>query len=121
VHFNLNPKQKAHRKGHIAEWMAAQFLRLKGYQILESRYKTPVGEIDLLAKKGKSLVAVEVKSRHSLEDAAYSVTPHQKKRIERALLYYLTRKPSPQSVRFDVVLLSPLKWPCHIQGAWNSQ
>lgn len=119
--FNLKPRQKAQIKGHIAEWVASGFLRLKGYQILEKRYKTPVGEIDILARKKNYLVAIEVKSRNSLEDAAYSVTPFQKKRIERALLYYLTRKPSPLFLRFDVVLIAPLKWPCHIQGAWNSE
>ena len=119
--YKLSQKQRAHFKGHTAEWIATLYLRLKGYQILESRFKTPVGEIDILAKSGKMLIAVEVKNRKSLEDAAYSVTPFQKRRIERALLYYLARKPSPLSFRFDVVLIAPLKWPCHIQGAWNSQ
>lgn len=119
--FNLSPKQKAHLKGHLAEWFAVQFLRLKGYKILENRYKTPVGEIDILAVKGGSLIAIEVKSRNSFEEAVYSVTSYQKKRIERAFLYYLSRKPSPLSLRFDVVLIAPLKWPYHIQGAWNAQ
>jgi len=121
VFLNLNSKQKANMKGHISEWIAAYFLRLKGFQILEHRYKTPVGEIDILMKKGNSLIAVEVKNRKSIEEAAYSVTPFQKRRIERALLYYLTCKSSPFSIRFDVVLIAPLKWPCHIQGAWNAQ
>ncbi len=101
--------------------MAALFLRLKGYEILENRFKTPVGEIDILARKGKILVAIEVKSRPTLEEASLALTLFQQQRIERALLYYLTRHPSSLDLRLDVILISTWKWPCHIQGAWIPQ
>ncbi len=121
VHFRLNPKKRAYLKGHWGEKIAAIYLWVKGYEILENRFKTPVGEIDLLASKGKTLVAVEVKSRSTQEEAALALSSFQKKRIERALLFYLRRYPSPLDLRFDVVLISSWKWPCHIQGAWISQ
>jgi putative endonuclease len=117
----LNPKKRAYLKGHRGEKIAAIYLRFKGYKVLETRFKTPVGEIDLLVRKGKTLVAVEVKSRDSLENAAFSITPHQQRRIERALVYYLTRKSIPFELRFDVVLIAPWRWPHHIVGAWRCE
>ena len=116
-----NRRKRAYLKGQWSEKIAALYLRLKGYSILEHRFKTPVGEIDLLAQKGKTLVAIEVKSRKTLEEAHMALTTFQQRRIERTLLYYLARKSSPLDLRFDVVLISPWKWPCHIQGAWMSQ
>ena len=120
MHLNLNHKKRAYLKGHWGEWMAAFYLRLKGYKILESRFQTPLGEIDLLVRKGKTVVAVEVKSRKTIEEAAWALRSFQQRRIERALLYYLARKPSPHDYRFDVVLIAPWKWPHHIPGAWSS-
>lgn len=121
MHFRLNQKKRAYLKGHWGEKIAALYLRLKGYTILKNRFKTPVGEIDLLIRKGKTLVAVEVKSRSTQEAAALALSSFQQKRIEKALLYYLRRYPSSLDLRFDVVLISSWKWPCHIQGAWVSQ
>jgi putative endonuclease len=118
VPFSLNPRKRAYLKGQRGELIAALYLRLKGYQVIEKRFKTPVGEIDLVARKGSTLIAVEVKSRNTREEASLALTPFQQRRIERALLYYLARKPSPLDLRFDVVLISPWKWPCHIHGAW---
>jgi putative endonuclease len=121
VHLFLSPKKRAYLKGHWGEKIAALYLRMKGYKILENRFKTPVGEIDLLARKGNTLVAIEVKSRSTREEAAFSLSSTQKRRIERALLYYLRRTASPLDLRFDVVLISSWKWPYHIRGAWVSQ
>jgi putative endonuclease len=115
----LNPKERAYLKGKRGEWIASLYLRCKGYEILESRFKTPVGEIDLLVRRGKTLVAVEVKSRGSLEKAAFSITPFQQRRIEQALLYYLTHKSLSINLRFDVILLAPWRWPYHVIGAWR--
>jgi len=121
VLFPSSPKKRAYLKGQWSEAIAAFYLKLKGYEILEKRFKTPVGEIDLLARKAKTLVAIEVKSRKSLEEALQALTPFQKRRIERAFLYYLARRPFSLDLRFDVVLISPYRWPCHIRGAWISQ
>lgn len=117
--FALTPKKRAYLKGQQGEWLAALYLRCKGYKILERRLKTPVGEIDLLAQKGKTLIAIEVKSRSSLEKAAFAITPYQQQRIERALAYSLSQKEPPSSIRFDVILIAPWKWPYHMKGAWR--
>jgi len=121
VPLPLNLRRRGYLKGRVGEKIAACYLRLKGYEVLEHRFKTPVGEIDLLARKGKTLVAIEVKTRNTLEEASIALTSFQQRRIERTLLYYLAGKSSPLDLRFDVVLISPWKWPCHIQGAWISQ
>lgn len=121
MHSTSSQKKRAYRKGKWGERIAAFYLRLKGYEILESRYKTPVGEIDLLARKGQTLIAVEVKTRNTFEQAALSLTVFQQKRIERALLFYLTGRNYSLDLRFDVILICPMKWPYHIQGAWITQ
>ena len=71
----------AFRTGLSAESRAAAWLMAKGYRILAKRFKTPHGEIDLVAKKRNLLVFVEVKARARLDDAAYAVTPRQQARI----------------------------------------
>jgi len=67
------------RQGHLAEFIAAWLLRMKGYRILKKRYKTPVGEIDLIAARGWTLIAVEVKQRSSFLNAGEAITFKQRK------------------------------------------
>jgi len=108
-----------HAQGHLAENLAAWVLRLKGYRILKRRYKTPLGEIDIIAARGKTLVAVEVKYRPSFDQAGEAITFKQRKRIEMALSLYLRHlRWKPENIRFDAILLIPYKWPRHIVGAW---
>jgi putative endonuclease len=111
--------KRYHSQGHLAEGMAAMMLRLKGYRILKRRYKTPVGEIDLIAVRGWTLVAVEVKYRATHLLAGEAITPKQRKRIEMALSIYLRNlRWRPKNIRFDAVYLIPYKWPKHIVSAW---
>jgi putative endonuclease len=108
-----------HEQGHLAELMAAWILRMKGYRILQCRYKTPLGEIDLIAARGKTLIAVEVKYRSTLDHASEAITQKQRKRIENALLLYLKKLSwQPKYIRFDAILFAPYKWPRHIRNAW---
>jgi len=108
-----------HAQGHLAEFLAACLLRLKGYRILKRRYKTPVGEIDLIAARGWTLVAVEVKYRPTHLLAGEAITIKQQKRIEMALSLYLRNlRWVPRNIRFDAVYLIPYKWPKHIVSAW---
>lgn len=108
-----------HSQGHLAEFLAAMMLRLKGYRILKRRYKTPVGEIDLIAARGRTLVAVEVKYRGNFLNAGEAITLKQRKRIEMALSLYLrSLRWVPHNIRFDAVYLIPYKWPKHIVSAW---
>jgi len=115
----LKTKRKAYRRGYVGEWLAMLYLRGKGYRILKRRYKTPLGEIDILASHGATLVAVEVKTRPSFGEAAFSFTPSQAQRIERALTYYLSGSPHQPFIRYDLVLIVPWRWPHHIKGAWR--
>lgn len=66
---------RAYRRGLFAETVTALLLRLKGHRILARRYKTPVGEIDLVALKGRRLAFIEVKRRKTKDDAAWSCRP----------------------------------------------
>jgi len=100
---------KAYRRGVFAETLAALRFRLKGYRIVASRYRTPVGEIDLVALKGKRLTFVEVKRRKTREDAAWTLPAKQWRRIVRAAQYWLASHPdfTGHDVAFDVVLTAP--------------
>ena len=118
---SLNQRKRAYLKGKRGEWISALYLKLKGYEILEKRFKTPMGEIDLLARKGKTLVAVEVKTRDTWEQASIALTAFQKRRIEKALLFYLAGQTSSLDLRFDVILIAPWRCPRHIRGAWIIQ
>ena len=111
---------RAYRRGLLAETLAALMLRLKGYAIVARRYKTPVGEIDLVALKGKRLVFVEVKRRRPKEDAAWTLPAKQRRRIVRAAQYWLAGHPdlSGHEIAFDVVLTAPWAWPRYIANAF---
>lgn len=114
-------RMAAERRGQRAEHLAAWWLRLKGYRILARGFRAPVGEIDLIAKRGATLAVVEVKARGSLDDARAAITPRQQARIARATLAYLQRHPLLQrlAIRYDALLLVPGHWPRHIPDAWR--
>lgn len=113
---------RAWRWGKFAEKLAANYLRMKGYHILHHRYKSPVGEIDLIAKSRDAVIFVEVKARKTKAEAAESISPYQKRRITKAASFFLQQMKgeTPQTVRFDVVLIAPWRWPAHISSAWMS-
>ena len=109
------------RLGARGEAMAAANLQGLGYRIVERQYKTPVGEIDIIARRGAALAFVEVKARTDLETAAASIGARQQARIERAALAYIVRHPdcAELDVRFDVILIARGRWPKHMPGAWR--
>ncbi len=104
-----------------AERLAGWFLRLKGYRILARRYATPLGEIDLVAATGDTLVFVEVKRRSSIDKALEALTARQQARIKRAAQHYLQYHPGFRdwACRFDLVGLAPWRWPRHAVAAWE--
>ena len=116
-----NGRKAAERRGHRAELLAALWLNLKGYRVLERRYQTGVGEIDIVAVRGRRLAFVEVKLRASAEDAAWSVTPRQQARVARAAEHWLARKPAFQAhdIGLDVVLVAPWTRPRHLRDAFR--
>ncbi len=119
--FLFTKSATSYSKGLWSETLAAWFLRLKGYRILEERYKTPVGEIDLIAQKGTVLAFVEVKARKLMDDALQAVTPRMKTRISRAAQYYISQNPesASQDMRFDLIAVAPPFYCQHLDNAWR--
>src|SRR5207302_5748311 len=102
-------RQLAFRAGLSAESRAAAFLIAKGFRILARRWRSPVGEIDIVARRRRLLVFVEVKARENLDDAAWSVTGRQRARIVAAAEAWLARYPDEriEDIRFDAILVAP--------------
>jgi len=115
-------RQAAFRLGLSAESRAAAFLIAKGYRILARRWRGPGGEVDIVARRRRVLVFVEVKARDELDDAAYAVSEHQMYRIAAAAEAWLARHPEDarHDIRFDAMLVAPRRLPRHIQGAFDA-
>jgi len=115
-------RQLAFRLGISAESRAAAYLIAKGYRILARRWRSPVGEIDIIACRGKLLIFVEVKARDTIQDAAWSVTDRQRSRIAAAAEAWLARAGNHpfHDMRFDAVLVAPGRIPRHIPAAFDS-
>lgn len=111
----------SYKTGIDAESLCRLALRLKFYRILATRYKTPMGEIDIVAGRGRTVVAVEVKARATRDEALASIQPPQRARIARALQDFVMRHPRYAGchLRFDVMLALPRRWPAHIVNAWR--
>ena len=111
-------RQIAFRTGISAESRAAA----KGFRILARRWKSPVGEIDIVARRRSLLLFVEVKAREKLDDAAWSVTDRQRLRIVAAAEAWLARYPDPRirDIRFDAMLVAPGRIPRHIPSAFDA-
>lgn len=118
--MTIDARQKAERLGHVAEWRAVWRLRLAGYTILARRYKTRLGEIDIVARRGGILAFVEVKARPDILTAVDALGPRQFGRVARAAALFIARNPRHAvcSVRFDAVLVSSL-WPRHLPDVWR--
>lgn len=122
----MNKRVQAYRRGLIAEYWAALYLMLKGYRILKLRYKSKVGEIDILALKKNTVIAVEVKARVESEDGLYAVRFKAQKRIIKALQYFIMMHPKygQKDIRFDVVVIQmwgilPMKT-LYLDNAWQA-
>ncbi len=112
----------AFRVGISAESRAAALLIAKGYRILARRWRSPAGEIDIVARRRQTLVLVEVKARAQLDDAAEAVTVRQRRRIAAAAEAWLALYPDTAftDIRFDAVLVAPGKMPRHIPAAFDA-
>lgn len=112
----------AFRFGLSAESRAAMLLVAKGYRIAARRFKTPLGEIDIIARRRGLLVFVEVKARARADDAAEAVTERARRRIISAAELWLAHHPDDcaREVRFDVMLVAPGRIPQHIANAFDA-
>jgi putative endonuclease len=109
--------------GLSAESRAAAYLVAKGYRIAARRFRSPVGEVDIVARRGRVLVFVEVKARATLDAAAESLQTRQQRRIAAAAAAWLSLNPHDidKDIRFDAVLVAPGKIPRHIPAAFEAE
>ncbi|WP_069188619.1 YraN family protein [Candidatus Terasakiella magnetica] len=116
----MDKKLNAVRFGQWGEGLACLSLRLKGYKILKRNFRSAVGEIDIIAKKGKTLCFIEVKSRPTERLALECLSARQQKRIILATQAFLSFHPrySHHTIRFDFFAITPYGWPLHIKNAW---
>ena len=137
-------RRRAYLSGRRAERIACWLLRLKGYRILAVNWRCPAGEVDILARRGKVLAAIEVKRRaaglvagESAGDAAlFAISPHQQARVARAAEIFLARRSDCRDLelRLDAITVTeptsgpwaPLAralhwgWPRHFPAAWQA-
>ena len=113
----------AFQRGLSAESRAALLLIAKAYRILARRWKTPFGEIDIVARRRGVVVFVEVKARGGVDEAMEAVTQRTKRRVTAAAELWLARHPqqSNRDIRFDVIVVTPGKMPRHIVNAFNAE
>lgn len=111
----------SYKKGLWSESLACLLLFLKGYRILARRYKTPVGEVDIVAKKNDTITFVEVKARRYKNDALEAISPRNRARVYRAAEYFLSQNPkaSGLSMRFDAIIITKSFVPYHLINAWQ--
>jgi putative endonuclease len=114
-------RRDAWRGGRWAESLAVWRLRCTGHRILARNWRSPVGEIDIVARRGKILAIVEVKRRPDLTRALEAVSPRQRARLVRAALAFQAghRDCAALSLRFDVIVLGQGRWPRHLKEAWR--
>jgi putative endonuclease len=98
-------------------------LRLQGYRVVARRIRYPVGEIDIAARRGRTLAIIEVKARGRIADAAEAVSGRQRRRIARAAEWLISERPefAALTIRFDVMLVAPWRWPRHLRSAWRQE
>lgn len=120
-HVEGYDKLEGYLWGIIAEWLCFVMLIIRGYNMLERRWKSPVGEIDLIAQKNNLLVFVEVKARPTFEKGAEAVSVAQRIRIENATRSWLASNPkfAGHDIRFDAMIVTPWRLPHHIIDAWR--
>ena len=110
---------RRYRRGRLSEWLAATALLARGYRILGRRVRTPYGEIDLIAARGRRVAFVEVKRRQARPEAEAAVTPRQAQRVARAAEFWISRHAAyrDHARGLDVMFVLPGRLPAHIPDA----
>jgi len=113
-------RQRAERGGRRAERLAAWWLRLKGWRILAVRARTPVGEVDLVARRGRTLAFIEVKARATAADAALALDDYRLRRVARAAEALIPRyMREGDTIRIDAMFIVPRRFPRHMTNVWH--
>lgn len=115
-------RRKAERRGRLAELLVGAHYRLRGYQILARRFRSPGGEIDLIARRGRLIAFVEVKLRRDADAAILSVTPKSRRRLEQAANSFMAMRPhfDAFAVRYDIAAVSGFRVRL-VKDAWRAQ
>jgi putative endonuclease len=120
---DVSSRRIAERKGHKGETLAAVFLMLKGYRIIARRYKTKLGEVDIIARKRDVVAMVEVKARTTLLEAMDAVDYSTMHRIEAAGDLWLSKQRdfARLNIRYDLIAILPRKWPVHVESLFQAR
>lgn len=110
----------AEKRGRRGEAMAAWFLRFQGWRIVGERVKTPRGEVDLIARRGKTVAFVEVKMRSRALDLATAIDAYRLRRVAAAAEILLPKYgKDTENMQIDVILVAPWRWPHHLRNVWH--
>ena len=113
-------RQRAERGGRRAEFVAALWLQLKGWRILARRARTPVGEVDLVAKRGRIVAFVEVKARATPREADFSLDEYRLRRVAAAAEALAPRfVRMGEDIRIDAMFIVPRRLPRHLPNVWH--
>ncbi|HEX8062616.1 MAG TPA: YraN family protein [Allosphingosinicella sp.] len=113
-------RQRAERGGRRAERLAALWLQLKGWKILGRRVRIPAGEVDLVARRGRTVAFVEVKARATLEEAAHSLDEWRLRRVVAAAEALAPRYVrAGDDIRLDAIFIAPRRLPRHMANIWH--
>ncbi len=116
---NRDRREAAEKRGHWGERRAAWWLRLHGWRIVAQRVKLKVGEVDLIARRGKIVAFVEVKTRATAAELDFAVDEYRLRRVAAAANALAARYARPgDDIRIDVVLIAPRSWPRHLTNVW---
>nr|WP_047165677.1 YraN family protein [Sphingomonas sp. Y57] len=118
----MNRRVAAERQGRAGERIAAWWLRLHGWRIVGSRVRTPRGEVDLVARRRRTLAFVEVKTRGDAAGLATAIDEYRLRRVVAAAETLLPRYGAGiENVRIDVMLVRPWRRPVHLPNVWHGQ
>ena len=117
----LSRQRSSYQIGMVAEYLCILRLWLTGWRILAWRYKQPMGEVDIIARRGEVIAFIEVKARESRQKALEAVSMTQKKRIEKSASHWLSRnlKYAGFCPRFDIMWVTKWPWPQREAHAWE--
>jgi len=113
-------RRRAERGGRRGERIAALWLQLKGWHILARRARTRVGEVDLVARRGRTIAFVEVKARATERDAGMALDDYRLRRVAAAAEALAPRfARHGEDLRIDAIFIVPWRLPRHLENVWH--
>lgn len=115
-------RHRAERFGRWGESMAAWFLRVQGWRIVARRVKQRGGEIDLVARRGRTTAFIEVKTRRTVAELELAIDDYRLRRVTAAVEAVAHRYAGANDdIRVDVILVAPWTWPRHLTNVWHGR